>query len=182
MFWSLCIFCPELPQLRLHIVIFSPSFFVFRFLRRGVSRCKLCSTAAKDSRSQACLYGLQKQEGPWRGFSTGQQLYGSSSIGVKVSRPQRKKAQGMIRKVEPWQTMDRQPGDTAVCQGWAWREMLAYQQSSQRPPLNTGKRTSRTWPWIPLCISPGNPRCHAGHRKKFVWLYYAYHVPDIQGP
>ena len=45
--------------------------------------------------------------------------HGSSSIGVKVSRPQRKKAQGMIRKMEPWQTMDRQPGDTAVCQGWA---------------------------------------------------------------
>ena len=137
-----------------------------------MSRCKLCSTAAKDSRSQACLYGLQKQEGPWRGFSTGQQLYGSSSIGVKVSRPQRKKAQGMIRKMEPWPTMDRQPGDTAVCQGWAWREMLAYSAViSEATSANTGKRTSYL-ALYPIMYLPREPRCHVGHRKKFVWLYY----------
>ena len=46
----------NLPQLHMHIVIFSPyNFFVFCFWRRGLSRCKHCSTAAIDPRSQACL-------------------------------------------------------------------------------------------------------------------------------
>ena len=40
----------------------------------------------------------------------------------------------MIRKMEPWQTMDRQPGDTAVCQGSA--------VISEAISANTGKRTS----------------------------------------
>ena len=68
-------------------------------------------------------YPLQKQEGPWRGFSTGQGLYGPPGIDVKGSRPQRKKAQDMLRKMvlgRPGQT----PGKTVVCQGWAWRGMF----------------------------------------------------------
>ena len=45
----------NLPQLHMHIVIFSLySCSVFCFWRRGLSRCKHCSTAAKDPTSQAC--------------------------------------------------------------------------------------------------------------------------------
>ena len=47
----------NLSQLSIHTVIFSfiqlsYSFFVFYCSRRGVSRCKHCSTAAEDHRSQ----------------------------------------------------------------------------------------------------------------------------------
>ena len=45
--------CPNCTCMQLFLVPYS--FFVLCSLRRGVSRCKHCSTAAKGPRSQACL-------------------------------------------------------------------------------------------------------------------------------
>ena len=50
-FWSRI--CPNCTCTLLFLVPYS--FFVFRSSRRGVSRCKHCSTAAKGPRSRACL-------------------------------------------------------------------------------------------------------------------------------
>ena len=56
--YGLYIFCPEFAltvHTYTHFFLVPYSFFVFSCSRIGVSRCKLCSTAAKGPRAQACL-------------------------------------------------------------------------------------------------------------------------------
>ena len=56
-FWSLHVFCPELAPTQLahvptQLFLVPHHFFVFYGSRRGVFRCKLCSTAPKGPRLQ----------------------------------------------------------------------------------------------------------------------------------
>ena len=87
-FGSLCIFwVQDLPQLRMHTIVFSPIPFLGAFSqRRDVSWCRHCSIAANSPRSQvpACLSGISPitslelyvlgTEAPWAGRSGHWQL------------------------------------------------------------------------------------------------------------
>ena len=111
----------NLPQLHMHIVIFSPySFFVFCFWRRGLSRCKHCS-----NRSQ--VPGLSEDKA-----RSGQEANGFPNIWEHESVAQSR--HGLINGHKN-SMQEKQGGQSQEGKG---RKSRSDRDKKQRPSLRTG--------------------------------------------